>query len=243
MISNEHTLTVRDQIHIRGSGILTGSGVVEGMIRNGGTVSLGSTSANSTDALTISGYRQDRTGILAIEIVSAQDHGALDVRGIADLAGGALDLQVSGQPPSLGETLTVLNAMQVEGDFDIVNGIDLQDQTGLAVTYGSDRVTATRALLGDANLDGTVNAADLNDLGLSWLGNQATWSTGDFTGDGTVNAQDLNKLALNWQQSVPQVASVPEPSSTILSIVLVFCGLPLLRTTYCTSLSCVTVLN
>ncbi len=143
---------------------------------------------------------------------------------------GMLSLTIGGTPTPLGETFTVLNAGQISGTFDTIGlGINLGDKTGMAVTYTSDRVIATRALLGDANLDGTVNAADLNAVALNWLGNEATWSTGDITGDGTVDAQDLNKLALNWQESVPQVANVPEPSSAVLLCICVICGLIRLR--------------
>lgn len=81
-------------------------------------------------------------------------------------------------------------------------------------------------LLGDANLDGSVNAADLNNLALNWRQSVNTWSGGDFTADGFLDAADLNALALNWQQSIAAAASststVPEPSTTIL---LAFAGI------------------
>ena len=52
--------------------------------------------------------------------------------------------------------------------------------------------------LGDANLDGTVNAVDLNQVGVHWLG-EGGWSQGDFTCDSIVNAADLNAVGLSWQ--------------------------------------------
>ncbi len=55
---------------------------------------------------------------------------------------------------------------------------------------------------GDANLDGRVDAADLNILGLNWRGTDKTWAEGDFTRDGNVDAADLNELALNWRSGV-----------------------------------------
>ena len=56
--------------------------------------------------------------------------------------------------------------------------------------------------LGDATLDGTVNAADLNAVGMHWqqTGNLYWWQ-GNFNADGIVNAADLNILSLNWQKS------------------------------------------
>ena len=78
-------------------------------------------------------------------------------------------------------------------------------------------------LLGDANLDGTVNAADLNDLGQNWLGHPNTWQAGDFTADGVVDAGDLNQLGQNWLMAIPSaasVASVPEPKFGLLLLVI-----------------------
>ncbi len=76
-------------------------------------------------------------------------------------------------------------------------------------------------LLGDANLDGTVDAGDLNELGQRWQMNDNAWSHGDFTADGIVNASDLNELGQNWQKMVPlaAAAAVPEPSALSLLVI------------------------
>ena len=93
---------------------------------------------------------------------------------------------------------------------------------------------------GDANLDGSVNATDLNALALSWRTNTTSWAHGDFTADGKVDAADLNALALNWRRGVvaaPSVAAVPEPGA--LSVVgVAFAGVALLsrrKSTMCVS--------
>ena len=76
--------------------------------------------------------------------------------------------------------------------------------------------------LGDANLDGTINASDLNALGQNWLSHPITWQLGDFNADGTVDTNDLNQLALGWQQSIPAAAStVPEPAAATLAVFIV----------------------
>ena len=73
---------------------------------------------------------------------------------------------------------------------------------------------------GDTNLDGEVNAADLNVVALNWRSEMATsWSQGDFNGDGKVDALDLNSLALNWRSgtfAASSAQSIPEPSSAAL---------------------------
>jgi hypothetical protein len=71
-------------------------------------------------------------------------------------------------------------------------------------------------LPGDANLDGFVNAADLNALALNWRNSVSGWSVGDFNADSHVDAADLNLLALNWRRSsqilVPENAPLRELS-------------------------------
>ena len=77
------------------------------------------------------------------------------------------------------------------------------------------------SIFGDTNLDGRVNATDLNSLALNWRATDATsWGQGDFNGDGNVNATDLNELALNWRSGVTQAAAVPEPSSAASLLVV-----------------------
>jgi hypothetical protein len=93
-------------------------------------------------------------------------------------------------------------------------------------------------LLGDANLDGTVNSEDFtpfsHNLGLSG----AVWDQGDFNYDGTVNAEDFTSFSHNLNQSAVlaggleeangiSLANVPEPASMglLLSATIGFLGL------------------
>ena len=55
---------------------------------------------------------------------------------------------------------------------------------------------------GDANLDGKVDATDLNVVGLNWRQDMTGWCSGDFVADGVVDAKDLNQLGINWQLDV-----------------------------------------
>lgn len=103
-------------------------------------------------------------------------------------------------------------------DDDIVNRDDLIEWLSVAAEKNG---FAASFLLGDSNLDGSVNVNDLNALGLSWQQNVAQWSLGDFTASGRVDAIDLNDVGLNWQKSIPLAAAqnVPEPSGVLLLIV------------------------
>ena len=95
---------------------------------------------------------------------------------------------------------------------NLVNEADLSEWLLLA---GQENGFAGPLLRGDANLDGTINPADLNVVGINWLQN-AQFSGGDFNGDGIVDPADLNFLGIGWLNVVPpavaNAAAVPEPS-------------------------------
>lgn len=83
-----------------------------------------------------------------------------------------------------------------DGRFDIDNNeiVDSRD-----VRYMIDTVLCT--FPGDANLDGKVDALDLNAVAESWL-IPGSWQSGDFDGNGVVDHADLNILGIHWQQGV-----------------------------------------
>ena len=97
---------------------------------------------------------------------------------------------------------------------------DLSEWLFLAATENG---FAESYLLGDADLNGTIGASDLNQVALNWRGSADKWSDGDFDADAMVDADDLNSLALNWGASIRVTASaVPEPSSEWLLALSVF---------------------
>ena len=82
-------------------------------------------------------------------------------------------------------------------------------------------------LAGDSNLDGAVDAADLNNLALHWGADVSRWSAGDFNADGSISALDLNELALNWRQSITIASTVSAPVPEPSALILVLLGLTL----------------
>ena len=86
-------------------------------------------------------------------------------------------------------------------------------------------------LIGDANLDGTVNLTDLLDLLNSYGQTGVDWADGDFNYDGTVNLTDLLALLNNYGQNASLASAsvgmtaIPEPTTStvlLLSFAAVF---------------------
>ena len=73
--------------------------------------------------------------------------------------------------------------------------------TGNPANLPSGEIKIMYTLLGDANLDGTVNSEDFtpfsHNQGLSGM----MWDEGDFNYDGTVNSEDFTPLSHNLGQS------------------------------------------
>ena len=106
--------------------------------------------------------------------------------------------------------------------------VDLADRDAWLSRAGKTNGLAHPYLAGDANLDGTVNAQDLDAVGIHWRGPSNNWSDGNFEAVAGVAAGDLNVVGKNWQQSVTLVAvPIPEASTFLL---LVIGGLPVAGT-------------
>ncbi len=93
--------------------------------------------------------------------------------------------------------------------------VDNADRDQWLVLAGEENGFGHPLLVGDSDLNGTVDAADLNALAVNWQNAEVlNWTGGNFTvtGDPGVNAADLNAIALNWPSGIVE-AAVPEPSS------------------------------
>lgn len=105
----------------------------------------------------------------------------------------------------------------LEPMFDL-NGDKTVDSGDLAewLSTGGNANVGRPYLSGDTNLDGAVNSADLNVVGLNWqTSTQGGWTSGDLNSDGFVDVEDLNELGKNWG-STASLAAVPEPNALAL---------------------------
>ena len=126
-----------------------------------------------------------------------------------------------------GNGITSSAAMAVANDATDLHktaiGYAEASSIGSPATFHGQSIDGTAILAaytftGDSNLDGTVNALDLNSIATDFGDSSEQWSQGDFNYDGTVNATDFNLLALNFgdtlSASAPALgALVPEPSA------------------------------
>ena len=80
---------------------------------------------------------------------------------------------------------------------------------------GDPLMTWKPAMVGDADLNGTVNGNDVNAVLSNYNASGAYWQNGDFNGDGSVNGTDLNIVLACFNQSsqASNSAAVPEPGT------------------------------
>ncbi|MEM7576164.1 MAG: peptidoglycan-binding protein [Planctomycetota bacterium] len=133
------------------------------------------------------------------------------------------------------------------GDFDLSDDIDQSDIDWLYRNQGGDgdvfsidgnnTVTLTDVavlvtdilgtVFGDANLDQTIDQADLNAVLNHWGQSYNGWATGDFTGDRVVDQADLNAVLNQWGvNTAPDLAALPVPEpATALAFSLLAVGM------------------
>ena len=95
-------------------------------------------------------------------------------------------------------------------EFDLTgdNAVDKTDlDAWLALAGSTNLVSGAAYLPGDSDLNGRVDALDLNEFALNWRQDATGWCPGDFTADGRVDAFDLNMLSLNWHKDVSRQAA------------------------------------
>ena len=176
--------------------------IIEGLSSGASIINLGNLEISGdgragTPALALPRFRQTPTGSLTLTYVAADDRwrrlentGDVLLEGTLSLAGGTPAFY---DPRALITSDTVIN-----GRFDAVDGVNVDANSGLAVTYTATEVLVQRALLGDATTDGAVNLADFAALGQNFGTTRNGWAAADFTGEGEVNLADFAAIGRNF---------------------------------------------
>jgi uncharacterized lipoprotein YddW (UPF0748 family) len=140
---------------------------------------------------------------------------------LADLGPGSnrhlstrfLDIMTGGRLEIDGHELLVINGSASGINSYVRNGLQhgfgitsasatADDQRALGILPTAEGVLVRLTWLGDANLDGRVDIADLGILAANWQQSGRFWHHGDFSYTGTVDIADLGILAGNWQAGV-----------------------------------------
>jgi hypothetical protein len=95
---------------------------------------------------------------------------------------------------------------------------------GVIAGLPSGEIEIMFTLLGDANLDGTVNSEDFTPFSNNLNSSGRSWDQGDFNYDGTVNSEDFTPFSHDLNQSSSLAAS---ESGTLLSPLISSDGLSL----------------
>ena len=138
--------------------------------------------------------------------------------GTANINGRGLEVSQanSSSDPALYESGLIIDADGgATGAFDTVSSPDFGDNTALAVTYDSDGVRATRAYLGDANVNTGVGLHDYI-ITANNQGETGTWADGNFgNGLGNVAGDDLAQVVNNFGMGT---AETPGPFNDLIEL-------------------------
>ncbi|MEE8458732.1 MAG: hypothetical protein V3S08_02600 [Phycisphaerales bacterium] len=159
--------------------------------------------AGVTVALVGGAYTQASTGHLVIELTLPSSV-ALQVYGSANLAGTLSVTLANGFDPAAGESFDIIDAFSISNTFDDLILSTTPSGRQLDVSYLSDRVRVTVALLdipGDVDGDESVGIQDFLLLLAAW-GPCAECTPAscpaDINGDCVVGIDDLLLLLANW---------------------------------------------
>jgi hypothetical protein len=128
---------------------------------------------------------------------------------VAAIAGGSTDL-----------------GFDMNGD-GVITAADVTDDPDGWLTVGGannpGQTSGNAFLVGDANLDGTVDGLDFIEWNTNKFTSTAAWCAGDFTADGTVDGLDFIEWNANKFTSSSDQVVVPEPGLGLLGLISLAC--------------------
>ena len=221
---------------------ISGSGVVQ-LVDN---VTLGSqTPGNPASNVTLTSLSITGTGVLDIN-----NNHILITYGSSDPIATIAGYIQSGYNGGHWNGPGIISSAAQSPTNGLLYGVGYADGAdGIVAGLSSGQIEVMYTLLGDANLDGLVNASDFTILAANFNQPVTSWDQGDFNYDGLVNGTDFVDLAANFNQSASgadvsggdvealdafaaanglswPTSSVPEPASAVMMVMV---GLGILR--------------
>ncbi len=237
----------------------TGGTTSLGNVTGTGTISVGNASGAVHATMTVSSLTQNSVNILSTGLLQITGGTTNTVKSLSITGNGKLDITNAGLIINYGTGTDPIASIEqwIENGYYALSGpsiisgaITTDDSTsgysyGIGYADGADGVVAGLpsgeieimfTLLGDANLDGTVNSEDFSPFSHNLGQSGVMWDDGDFNYDGTVNSEDFSAFSHNLGQSAVlagvldadaiDLANVPEPA---IAAMLVMAGLGILR--------------
>jgi hypothetical protein len=162
-------------------------------------------------------------------LADGSDAGASNIASLTVATGASLDLTDNDAVLGAAGSITAENVRQLLVDGRLLstaatstrglgygaNSI-LGKTTFSGQTVNSGHTLVKYTYLGDADLNGQVDVADLGSLATNWQSTNV-WTGGDFDYNGSVDVNDLGLLATNWQAGVgnPLGPSLAEALSSL----------------------------
>jgi hypothetical protein len=231
-----------------GSITQTGGSASLGNVTGAGAISIGKVGGIGRAVMTVSSLQQNSVNILStggLQITGGTNN---SVNSLSISGNGRLDITSAGLIINYGSGADPIASIEqwIKNGFyglsgpQIISSAVTTDDSISGLSYGigyadgadglvaglpSGEIEIAYTLLGDANLDGTVNSEDFTPFSHN-LNGVGAWDGGDFNYDGVVNAEDFTPFSHNLNQSAVlaelagvletangiSVANVPEPA-------------------------------
>jgi uncharacterized membrane protein len=161
------------------------------------------------------------SGALEIEIGGLQagsQYDTVSVAGIARLHGAIVVRELNNYLPIPGQRFSVLSFGLLEGNPTVYNETSFAGLWFEKIQSAAAMALVSRAMDGDATIDGRVDIADFALLAANY-NTAGNWLDGDFNADGTVGIADFALLAGNFNRVLNTAARpVPEPAGLMLPL-------------------------
>ena len=126
-------------------------------------------------------------------------------------------MNTGGGTPELGDEYDLFTYGSFSGSFEgsSIDVTSVPTWPPVQIAQDTGRIFLRFSLLGDANNDGVVDAADYITVKQNFgMTSGAKWSDGNFTSGGTVDWDDLQILMASFStRSIGEAPAVPEPAT------------------------------